>query len=146
DYPAELSNYDNHPADMGTEVYMIGLNNALMVHQEWLLEEIRNALEKIEKGTFGICEICGNGILDERLEAIPYTRSCLKCEEEKMPEPEIVRNMRPNEELVIDMPLGRKYLNRQEDDEHEGIDILNDVMKYGSSDTPQDMGGYHDYK
>jgi YteA family regulatory protein len=146
DYPTELSNYDNHPADMGTEVYMIGLNNALMVHQERLLEEIRNALVKIEKGTFGICEICGNDICYERLEAIPYTRLCLKCEEEKTPDTEIVRNMRPNEELVIDMPLGRKYLNRQEDDEYEGIDILNDVMKYGSSDTPQDMGGYHDYK
>ena len=145
-YPTELSNYDNHPADMSTELYMVELNNALMVHQERLLEEIRNALGKIEKGTYGICEICGNNIRDERLEAIPYTRLCLKCEEEKRPEPEIIRNMRPNEELVIDMPIGRKYLNRQEDDEYEGIDILNDVMKYGSSDTPQDMGGYHDYR
>ena len=37
-------------------------------------------------------------------------------------------------------------LNRLEDNEYEGMDILNDVLKYGSSDTPQDMGGYHDYK
>ncbi|NSW91368.1 MAG: TraR/DksA C4-type zinc finger protein [Firmicutes bacterium] len=145
-YPTELSNYDNHPADIGTELYMVELNNALMVHQEHLLEEVRNALKKIDEGTYGICEICGENIDEERLEVIPYARLCLECEEEKRPDPEIIRNMRPNEELVIDAPLGRKYLNKQEDDEHEGMDILNDLMKYGSSDTPQDMGGYHDYK
>ena len=46
----------------------------------------------------------------------------------------------------MDTPLGRKYLNKREDDEYEGIDQLNDLMKYGSSDTPQDLGGYNDYK
>jgi YteA family regulatory protein len=145
-YPTELSNYDNHPADTSTQLYMVGLNNALMIHQEDLLGEVRNALDKINKGTYGICEICGENINEERLEAIPYTRLCLECEEEKRPDPEIIRNMRPNEELVIDAPFGRKFLNKQEDDEHEGIDILNDLMKYGSSDSPQDMGGYHDYE
>ena len=54
DYPTEISNYDNHPADLGTEVYMVGMNNALMVHQEWLLKEIQDALERIKKGTYGI--------------------------------------------------------------------------------------------
>lgn len=146
DYPTELSNYDNHPADTSTQLYMVGLNNALMVHQENILEEVRNALNKIDKGDYGKCELCGRDIAEERLEALPYARLCLDCQENIEPEKEIGRKIRPNEELVIDAPLGRKYLNKQEDDEHEGLDYLNDLMKYGSSDTPQDMGGYKDYK
>ena len=146
DYPTELSNYDNHPADTSTQLYMSGLNNALMIHQENILGEVRNALEKIQNGEYGSCEICGKEIEGERLEAIPYARLCLECQENIEPGPEIGRKIRPNEELVLDAPLGRKYLNKQEDDEYEGLDILNDLMKYGSSDTPQDMGGYHEYK
>lgn len=145
-YMAELSNYDNHPADMGTEVYMTGLNKALSEHQEYLLEQIKNAMEKIDKGIYGICEICGRKIDEERLEAIPYARLCLECEERRIDYPEMIQKMRPNEERVIDAPFGRKYLNEQEDDEYEGMDVLNDLLKYGSSDSPQDMGGYHDYK
>jgi len=52
---------------------------------------------------------------------------------------------RPVEELIWDAPFGRKYLNKQEDDENEGMDQFNDLVKYGSSDTPQDMGGYYDF-
>ena len=37
--PVELSNYDNHPADLGTEVFMITMNNALKVHEEHLHKE-----------------------------------------------------------------------------------------------------------
>jgi len=71
---------------------------------------------------------------------------CLKCQEEYETTSARQNMDRPNEELAIDAPLGRKYLNKQEDDEHEGMDQLNDLMKYGSSDSPQDLGGYHDYK
>lgn len=145
DYPTELSNYDNHPAELGTELYMISLNNALMIHQENLLQEVRNALEKIEKGEYGKCELCGKKIPEERLEAIPYARLCLECQEENEQKEEPEREVRSNEELVMDVPFGRKYLNKQEDDEYEGLDYLNDLMKYGSSDTPQDMGGYKEY-
>jgi hypothetical protein len=53
---------------------------------------------------------------------------------------------RPNEELIWDAPFGRKYLNKREDDENEGLDYLNDLVKYGTSDSPQDMGGYYDYE
>lgn len=59
---------------------------------------------------------------------------------------ESLKNQRPVEEKVIDMPRGRKYLNSREDDEFEGIDQLNDLLKQGSADTPQDMGGYEDYE
>jgi len=142
----ELSNYDNHPADQGTELFYLEMNNALKVHGENIMKDIKDALGRIDRGTYGVCAGCGSDIPRERLEVLPYARMCLKCQEEL--ENTSVRQYmdRPNEELVIDAPFGRKYLNRQEDDEHEGMDQLNDLMKYGSSDSPQDLGGYHDYK
>lgn len=142
----ELSNYDNHPADLGSELFQVELNTALKVHEEHLLKEIHDALGRIDEGKFGTCELCGKEITEERLEAIPYTRLCMDCEQSKAIDPEILENIRPNEELVLDAPFGRKYLNKREDDEYEGLDYLNDVMKYGSADSPQDMGGYHDYE
>jgi len=145
-YPTELSNYDNHPAELGTDLFHVEMNTALKVHEENVLKEIQDALERIDEGTFGKCEFCGNEISEERLEAIPYARLCIDCEENKAIDPEILKNIRPNEERVLDAPIGRKYLNQREDDEYEGIDQLYDLMNYGSSDSPQDLGGYHDYE
>lgn len=144
--PAELSNYDNHPADLGTELFQVEFNNALKVHEEYMLNEIHQALDRIEEGTFGKCTLCGKEIGIERLNALPYAEVCIECSVNKKLRPQIVANIRPNEELVLDAPLGRKYLNKREDDEYEGLDYLNDLVKYGSSDSPQDMGGYHDYE
>lgn len=142
----ELSNYDNHPADLGTQLFEVEFNLGLKVHQEHFLEEIHDALGRIDDGKFGNCAFCGKEIAEERLEIVPYTRLCIDCEESNAIEPEIRKHQRPNEELVLDAPFGRKYLNKREDDEYEGSDYLNDLEKYGSSDTPQDMGGYHDYE
>jgi DnaK suppressor protein len=43
------------------------------------LQEVREALERLENGTFGLCENCGEAIPLERLEAIPYASLCVKC-------------------------------------------------------------------
>lgn len=146
DSPDELSNYDNHPAELGTQLFQAELNNALKVHEEHLLKEIHDALLRINKGNYGKCELCANDIVEERLEVLPYARLCMDCETSKEITMENLDRQRPVEELVWDAPLGRKYLNEQEDDEFEGMDQLNDLVKYGSSDTPQDMGGYADYE
>jgi len=145
-HPTELSNYDNHPAEIATELFQLELNNALKVHEEDLLREIHDAIGRIDEGIYGKCAFCGKDIDKNRLEAIPYTRLCMECEQNKTIDPEILSKTRPNEELVLDAPFGRKYLNRREDDEYEGLDYLNDLMKYGSADSPQDLGGYHDYE
>ncbi len=144
--PTELSNYDNHPADSGSELFMVQLNSALKVHEEHLLKEIHDALGRIDEGIYGKCAFCGEDINAQRLKAIPYARLCMDCEQSKAVDPEILAKGRPNEELVWDAPFGRKYLNKREDDEYEGLDYLNDLVKYGSSDSPQDMGGYNDYE
>jgi RNA polymerase-binding transcription factor DksA len=43
------------------------------------VEEIDRALEKIEAGTYGVCERCGENIPKERLKALPYASLCVKC-------------------------------------------------------------------
>lgn len=43
------------------------------------VEEIDVALEKIEKGRYGICEGCGQPIMKARLEALPFARLCIAC-------------------------------------------------------------------
>ncbi len=143
--PTELSNYDNHPAEMASELFQVEFNNGIKVHEESILQQINHALDRIENKTYGKCAECGDKISEERLEFIPYADLCINCKVYNEGIKEGVRH-RPNEEKVIDAPFGRKYLNKQEDDEYEGLDYLNDLMKYGSADTPQDMGGYKDYK
>jgi YteA family regulatory protein len=144
--PTELSNYDNHPAEMATEVFQVEFNSALRVHEENILQDIKDALVRIDNGNYGICAHCGTEIPPERLEAIPFAKLCVNCETDLEKSPLQDRTGRPNEELVWDAPFGRKYLNKQEDDENEGLDQFNDLMKYGSSVGPQDLGGYHDYE
>ena len=142
--PNELSNYDNHPADLGSELYSVEMNMALKVHEQSKLNDINRALNKLEKGTYGKCESCKQEIPYERLEVLPSAKLCMDCEKEKEASQINKPDMSYNE--VFDAPFGRKYMNKREDDEFEGLDQLNDLMKYGSADTPQDMGGYQDYE
>jgi DnaK suppressor protein len=44
-----------------------------------LILKIDEALERIEDGTFGICELCGDDISEERLQARPVTTLCIDC-------------------------------------------------------------------
>ncbi len=56
--------------------------SGLLNHDAEELVAIRDALQKIVNGTYGICERCGGPIEEERLEAIPTCRYCKKCKEE----------------------------------------------------------------
>lgn len=47
--------------------------------ERWELQEIRDALARIEAGTYGVCERCGGPIGEKRLDAIPDTRFCVRC-------------------------------------------------------------------
>jgi DnaK suppressor protein len=48
-----------------------------------LIAKIEQALERVEKGTFGICDECGDDISEGRLKARPVTTLCIKCKEEQ---------------------------------------------------------------
>ncbi len=77
-----LSNAPMHLADLGTEQYMQELNATLLENEEYIGREIRDAIGRFDRGTFGLCERCGREIMEERLEAIPYTRYCTPCSAE----------------------------------------------------------------
>lgn len=47
------------------------------------LHEIEAALDKISKGTYGICERCSQPIASERLEALPAARLCMSCKQKE---------------------------------------------------------------
>ncbi|MEZ0323007.1 MAG: TraR/DksA C4-type zinc finger protein [Hydrogenothermaceae bacterium] len=47
-----------------------------------ILNQIDQALERIEDGTYGLCEVCGKEIEEERLEAIPWTTLCIEHAQE----------------------------------------------------------------
>src|SRR3954466_5114474 len=69
-----LSNAPMHLADLGTEQYMQELNATLFENEENIRLEVRDALARLDVGTFGLCQRCGATIPEERLEALPYTR------------------------------------------------------------------------
>jgi DnaK suppressor protein len=75
---AELSSYDQHPADIGTEVFEHEKNQSLIEQVESELVEIGQAFERLENGRYGICQACGERIPDERLDAMPAARFCVK--------------------------------------------------------------------
>ena len=52
---------------------------SLEYSMELKLKDVSNALEKIEKGGYGICENCGKKIDEKRLLACPEAKTCLRC-------------------------------------------------------------------
>ncbi|MCC6464446.1 MAG: TraR/DksA C4-type zinc finger protein [Planctomycetes bacterium] len=69
----------NHLADNSFEQYEQEFNLSMIESETEELKEIARALEKLDSGTFGICESCGINISIERLSAMPYTRICIHC-------------------------------------------------------------------
>src|SRR3954454_8950492 len=74
----ELSAYDNHPADLATELFDRERDLALKQHQDEELRKINTALEAIDNGSYGKCLVCENEIPFERLEVLPSTLYCVK--------------------------------------------------------------------
>ncbi len=75
---SELSSYDQHPADLGTETFEREKDFSLLEQLEAEIEELDRALSKLEEGSYGICEACGKEIPPERLEAMPGARFCVE--------------------------------------------------------------------
>jgi DnaK suppressor protein len=70
----ELSSADQHPGDVGTELFEQEKNAALLESVEAELRDIEEAFERLEKGTYGKSVLSGEPIPDERLEAVPWAR------------------------------------------------------------------------
>lgn len=83
DASGDLSNVPIHMADVGTDNYERDLMIELIQSGEQGLRDIDSALEKIEEGTFGICEICRKKINKERMRAVPSASLCIDCQREE---------------------------------------------------------------
>ncbi len=73
----ELSTIDQHPADVGSEVFEREKDLSIAQRFDSELEDIEAALRRIEDGTYGTCEVCNKPIGRARLEAIPHARFCV---------------------------------------------------------------------
>jgi DnaK suppressor protein len=69
-----------HLADLGSETFEQSQNLGLAEQAFRTIIEIDRALERIELGTYGICETCERPIAIERLEAIPSAARCAECQ------------------------------------------------------------------
>ncbi|MFS8084095.1 MAG: TraR/DksA family transcriptional regulator [Acidobacteriota bacterium] len=69
------------PADMAANAYTKELLMSMSTNDRQLLELIDNALYRIEDGQYGKCVHCGEPILEKRLDAVPWARHCLRCQD-----------------------------------------------------------------
>jgi RNA polymerase-binding transcription factor DksA len=67
-------------AEGGTDSYFLEFSLELLERDESTVREIIQALERIQAGTYGMCESCGNSILKERLKLVPHARNCIECQ------------------------------------------------------------------
>ena len=144
DSTGELSAYDNHPADLGSEVFERSKDIALRDNENILIADIEHALDKIEEGSYGTCDVCKTVIPDARLKALPWAATCVDCQQ-KLDSHDIA--VRPIEEYSLEPPFGRTFLDRdaKQNVGFDGEDSLQDVWQYGSSDSPQDLPGSRDF-
>lgn len=77
---SELSGVDQHQADMGTETFDRERDLSLLEQLESELGDVERALQKLDGGDYGLCEICAAPIGADRLAALPAARFCLAHE------------------------------------------------------------------
>ncbi|WP_158068784.1 TraR/DksA C4-type zinc finger protein [Domibacillus epiphyticus] len=123
----ELSLYDNHPADIGTELYERERDLALDEHCREQLEKIDAALQAMKNGTYGICKKSGEEIPFERLQAVPTALYNV----EHSP------NQKPQD--------GSRVVDERLTHPDDGIDSFRDAAVYGTSETPSDFVKDHNY-
>jgi RNA polymerase-binding transcription factor DksA len=76
----EMTNYSLHMADSGTDNFDRDFALSLLSSDQDAIYEIEEALKRIEKNTYGICELTGKTIPKSRLDAIPWTRFTVEAQ------------------------------------------------------------------
>ena len=69
------------PADMAANAYTKELLISMSANDRKLLLLIDEALERVERGEYGECVNCGEPLTEKRLDAVPWARYCLKCQD-----------------------------------------------------------------
>jgi RNA polymerase-binding protein DksA len=83
----DLSSMPIHMADIGSDNFEQEFTLSLMETDGGTLTSIEASLERIEEGTYGLCEECGVKIPKSRLNAIPYATLCVRCAEQQERQP-----------------------------------------------------------
>ena len=81
DAGTELSSITQHPADGGSDTFERAKELAILDRTDRQLADVHRALERLEAGTYGTCELCGRPIGATRLQARPAARLCLPDQE-----------------------------------------------------------------
>ncbi len=76
----EMSSYSLHMADSGTDNFDRDFALSLLSSDQDAIYEIEEALKRIEKHTYGVCELTGKSIPKARLAAIPWTRFTVEAQ------------------------------------------------------------------
>jgi len=76
----EMPGYSLHMADSGTDNFDRDFALSLLSSDQDAIYEIEEALKRIEKNTYGVCELTGKPIPQKRLEAIPWTRFTVQAQ------------------------------------------------------------------
>jgi len=75
------SAFGQHQADAGSDAYDRDFALSLLSQEQDALYEIDEAISRVDNGVYGVCEICRKIIPEERLEAIPFARLTVDCQE-----------------------------------------------------------------
>ena len=78
----EASAVGQHQADAGSDAYEKDFALSLLSQEQDALYEIEEALKRIEVGTYGVCEMSNKAIPHARLEAIPFARFTVECQQQ----------------------------------------------------------------
>ena len=70
--------FDENFADSGQVAAEQGEHRAIVGHLRDTLRDVERALAKLDDGTYGKCEVCGEDIVEARLEAMPAAKYCMQ--------------------------------------------------------------------
>lgn len=141
---SELSLADNHPADIGTEVYERSRDIAYHDKLRHKISAIDAALARFSKGEYGICEHCGREIPLERLDLIPSTTVCTECSRKEEEREQHSFDRQPVENEVLSRPFAHTCNQDSGQIEFDGEDAWQAVARYGTSESLQDLGTNRD--
>jgi len=79
----DISGYTYHMADVASDNYDREFSLGLASNERKSLNELDEALNRIEDGTFGVCDDCKCLITKIRLKAVPSARLCIKCQQKR---------------------------------------------------------------
>lgn len=138
-YYSELSGYDNHPADIGTELFMKEQDNGMENKLKHTLSQIEESFEDMDNNRYGICKSCDKEIKEERLELIPYLKTCLECSEE-LATPEIYNQRTESISENYFGTIKRDHTYFDGEDALQQVFQVNIVENDPSSSTGDNMG------